>query len=107
MDQPIIEQLVEQIKSKDIDFHEIEIKLLLMYYDENFAIYEGDKFLYAGRIGECAEYLNIDEKYVYFLSTSRGRHMRKIPYEKRIIIIRVDSLKDKDKEIEKGGKQWT
>ena len=35
---------------------------------KHFAIYKGEEFLYEGTAKECAKYLNIKERTVYFIS---------------------------------------
>lgn len=72
-----------------------EIMWNVMYNDE-FAIYIGDKFIYMGRIDDCAKFLNVHRNYIYLKTTYNERHKRKIPYNERLIIIRVERLKDKD-----------
>lgn len=53
---------------------------------KHYAIYKGDTFLFEGTVRECAEYFNVKEKTIYFLSTP-SQHKRAKRNAKVAIVI--------------------
>lgn len=59
-----------------------------------YAIYKGDKFIFMGTKKECAEYLSVTPRTVYFYTTPTYQKRAKTEDNDRMIVIRVEDIEE-------------